>query len=64
MLVGMASQEPRVQRIRAHTLPEPSASTAVLTKAGFERIGTVEDPEDGTVWRWERGPDENYRLNG
>ncbi|MFM1561358.1 MAG: hypothetical protein ACKJSK_18765 [Roseibacillus sp.] len=22
-------------------------------KNGFARIGAVEDPEDGTVWRWE-----------
>lgn len=45
-----------VRLARAHTLPEPNASTQVLRKCGFAFIGTVVDPEDGTVWRWERGP--------
>ena len=38
----------------AHTLPEPSASTSILTRLGFERMGDRMDPEDGLVWRWER----------
>lgn len=37
----------------AHTLPEENASTAVLRRNGFARVGTVEDPEDGEIWRWE-----------
>ncbi len=45
-----------VRQARAHTLPESNASTHVLRKCGFEFIGTVVDPEDGPVWRWERGP--------
>ncbi|HVH66426.1 MAG TPA: GNAT family N-acetyltransferase [Gemmatimonadales bacterium] len=40
--------------VRAHTLPEPNASTRVLTKCGFRYIGEVIDPEDGLVWRWEK----------
>ncbi len=44
----------RVRLARAHTRPEANASTHVLRKCGFEFIGTVVDPEDGTVWRWER----------
>lgn len=43
-----------VKTVRAHTLPEPSASTRVLTKCGFRQLGEVIDPEDGLVWRWER----------
>ncbi len=39
--------------VRAHTLPEANASTRVLTKCGFRRIGEVIDPDDGLVWRWE-----------
>lgn len=39
---------------RAHTFHETNASTRVLTKCGFRRIGEVIDPEDGLVWRWER----------
>lgn len=40
--------------VLAHTLPEHNASTRVLAANGFALIGPVEDPEDGTVWRWER----------
>lgn len=44
----------KVRVVRAHTRPEPNASTRVLTKCGFRRIGEVIDPEDGLVWRWEK----------
>lgn len=55
-LLDYAFGSGRVRLARAHTLPEANASTHVLKKCGFEFIGTVVDPEDGTVWRWERGP--------
>ena len=43
-----------VHVVVAHTLSEPNASTAVLTRCGFTRVATVEDPDDGVqVWRWE-----------
>ena len=45
-----------VRLARAHTLPEANASTRVLRKCGFQFIGTVIDPDDGLVWRWERVP--------
>ena len=44
----------QVQLLRAHTSPEPNASTRVLTKCGFSYLGEVLIPEDGLVWRWER----------
>ena len=53
-LIHFAANEPRVRTIRAHTRPEPNASTRVLTKCGFVHIGQTVDPEDGPVWRWER----------
>jgi ribosomal-protein-alanine N-acetyltransferase len=53
-LVAFASGSGRVRLVRAHTRPTPNASTRVLAKCGFKRIGEVEDPEDGLVWRWER----------
>jgi RimJ/RimL family protein N-acetyltransferase len=53
-LIHFAAEDARVRTIRAHTLPEANASTRVLRKCGFERIGQVVDPEDGPVWRWER----------
>lgn len=43
-----------VRTVMAHTLPEANASTRVLTKCGFRRIGDVMHPEDGLVWRWEK----------
>ena len=54
-LVQLAmSAQPAAMLLRAHTLPERSASCRVLEKAGFEYIGSVIDPDDGPVWRWER----------
>jgi RimJ/RimL family protein N-acetyltransferase len=44
-----------VARVRAHTRPSNTASTRVLEKCGFDFIGPVNDPDDGSVWRWERG---------
>ena len=39
----------------AHTLPEENASIRALRRNGFAFAGTTIDPEDGPVWRWERG---------
>jgi len=52
-LVEIARRSGAVSIVVAHTLPERNASTAVLTKLGFDQRGVVEDPEDGTIWRWE-----------
>ncbi|MGH9243932.1 MAG: GNAT family N-acetyltransferase [Acidimicrobiales bacterium] len=43
----------KVQRVVAHTLPETSASTAVLRRCGFVPVDELIDPDDGPVWRWE-----------
>lgn len=53
-LTAFAFASGQVRVVRAHTLPEPNASTRVLTKCDFDRIGEVIDPEDGLVWRWEK----------
>src|SRR5439155_10901664 len=53
-LVVHAFATGRVRIVRAHTLPEPNASTHVLTRCGFANVGEVIDPEDGLVWRWEK----------
>ena len=53
-LVAFAFRDPRVRLVSAHTLPTNNASTRVLTKNGFLKIGEVIDPEDGCVWRWEQ----------
>src|SRR5712692_2310634 len=39
--------------VTAQTLPQPNASTRILEKLGFGRMGTVVDPEVGEVWEWE-----------
>ena len=56
-LVRFAFGSPDVRVVRAHTLPAANASTRVLTKCGFRHVGEVIDPEDGLVWRWEKGRD-------
>src|SRR5207247_9533583 len=53
-LTAYAFSSGKVRVVRAHTRPEPTASSRVLVKCGFRRIGEVIDPEDGLVWRWER----------
>jgi RimJ/RimL family protein N-acetyltransferase len=42
-----------VTTVMAHTLPEPSFSTRLLVTLGFTQTTTVDDPDDGPVWRWE-----------
>lgn len=54
-LVDFALGTGDVRLVRAHTLPIENASTHVLLKCGFRHAGEVIDPEDGPVWRWERG---------
>ena len=48
-----------ISTVSAHTLGVENASTAVLRKNGFVRAANVDDPDEGTVWRWELlvGPD-------
>jgi ribosomal-protein-alanine N-acetyltransferase len=54
-LIDFASRDSRVQKIRAHTLAETNASTRVLEKCGFKKVGDTIDSEDNLpVWRWER----------
>ena len=52
-----------VPLVRAHTFHEANASTRVLTKCGFLRIGEVIDPEDGLVWRWERHREQQHERH-
>lgn len=52
-LVSYAFAAGGVRTVRAHTLPQPNASTRVLTKCGFTRVEDFIDPVDGLVWRWE-----------
>ena len=54
LLIDHAFASGHVRRVRAHTLPEVSASTRVLEKCGFQRCAELIDPVDGPIWRWER----------
>jgi RimJ/RimL family protein N-acetyltransferase len=53
LLIELAWREREVRIIRAHTLREENASVRILRRLGFSFIGTIEDPEDGPVWRWD-----------
>jgi ribosomal-protein-alanine N-acetyltransferase len=53
-LVDFAASNAQVRRVRAHTLPDATASRRVLERCGFEYIGETIDPEDGLVARFER----------
>lgn len=41
-----------VEFVQAHTLAEPNASTRVLEKVGMTLVETIDDPDEGAVWRW------------
>ena len=56
-LVAYAFGGEHVRLVRAHTFAATNASTRVLAKCGFRPVGEVDDPDDGSVWRWERRPD-------
>lgn len=51
-LVDHAFLDPGVSAVIAHTLAEMNASTRVLEKIGMRHVETLEDPNDGTLWRW------------
>lgn len=46
--------------VAAQTLPEYSASTAILQKLGFTNVGVVQHPDDGPVWEWQLLATEQY----
>ena len=51
-VIEIARDERPKITIRAQTLPEENASTAILKKLGFALVGDVTHPEDGLVWEW------------
>jgi [ribosomal protein S5]-alanine N-acetyltransferase len=52
-LVGEARSDDRVALVRAHTLHGDPASSGVLRRNGFRLVGTLHDPHDGEVDRFE-----------
>jgi ribosomal-protein-alanine N-acetyltransferase len=53
LLNDLAWRQREVRIVRAHTLQEDNASVRILRRLGFTWCGTVDDPEDGPIWRWE-----------
>ena len=54
-LIDFALRDPRVRTIRAHTLAQTNASSRVLEKCDFKKVGETIDPENNLpIWRWER----------
>jgi RimJ/RimL family protein N-acetyltransferase len=51
-LVEIAHEGQQGILVAAQTLPQESASTAILRKLGFACTGTIQHPEDGPVWEW------------
>ncbi len=56
-LIEIAIASNAVDRICAHTLAEPNASTKVLQKCGMTKVAESSDEEDGAVWKWEISAD-------
>jgi RimJ/RimL family protein N-acetyltransferase/quercetin dioxygenase-like cupin family protein len=52
-LVQLARETDDRIGIVAQTLPQENASTSVLRKLGFRRVGTAQDDEVGEVWEWQ-----------
>lgn len=52
-LIEIAIASPLVDRVCAHTLAEPNASTRVLQKCGMTKVSESIEEEDGAVWKWE-----------
>ena len=52
-LIEFAYASPEVNMIIAHTLPFENHSVSVLRRCGFEYACSVENPEDGLIWKWE-----------
>ena len=52
-LVALANSQAPEVLVFAQTLPEPNASTTILTKVGFEKTRELHHLEDGLVWEWE-----------
>lgn len=52
-LVSHAFAHAAVRCVIAHTLPELNPSAKILRRIGFLQTGEKQDPDEGTVWRWE-----------
>ena len=51
-MISLAFAHPEVEFVQAHTLTERNSSTSVLEKLGISRVDTINDPDEGAIWRW------------
>jgi len=51
-MVRRAFAAPGVRAVDAHTLGHENASTRVLEKSGFRKMGELSDPDAGVIWHW------------
>ncbi|MFN8524271.1 MAG: GNAT family N-acetyltransferase [Chloroflexota bacterium] len=61
-MIDYAFSQAPVGLVMAHTLAEPNASNRVLQKVGMRFVAAVEDPDEGTIWRWQIGRAEYERA--
>lgn len=52
-LIDIAFKSQLVDRVFAHTLAEPNASTRVLEKCGMTKVAETFEADVGKVWKWE-----------
>ncbi len=53
-LVDIATQSGEVNRVVARTLKEENPSVRICRRLNFSFLGEVIDPDDGSVWQWEK----------
>lgn len=49
---------PEISAVDAHTPAGTNASTTVLSRLGFRRVGDLDDPEHGPITHWRLERDE------
>jgi quercetin dioxygenase-like cupin family protein len=64
LLIRLAQDTDSSIGILAQTLPQENASTAVLRKLSFNRVGTAHDEEVGEVWEWQMTHQTTLRKPG
>lgn len=53
-LINRAFEHPAVSVVQAHTLAEENTSVRVLKKCGMTFVQAIDDPDDGSLWQWQR----------
>ena len=56
IIAALAEHRRRAARRSRTPCRRRMRSNTALRRNGFVYAGEVEDPEDGLVWRWEKGP--------